>query len=97
MELRSRLEQNEMALADVSADVAHIGDVAQRSLDGVVALGGHLNEQLGEVREGLGIAPPSATANGAVRALPLSPRDRLVRQETAQNRAAFRALRAKRM
>ena len=108
IEMRSRLEAQEMAVLEVATDVATIGSVAQASHDGFMELGGRLTQKMDDVREGLGIYDPtpqallmgpdgSGTPGGASTSRgPLtSPRLDELRMKSATSRQLFRQLRAR--
>lgn len=109
IEMRSRLEAQEMAVLEVATDVATIGSVAQASHDGVMELGGRLTQKMDDVREGLGIYDPAPQAllmgpgggsgtpggAGSSRGPLTSPRLDELRQKSATSRQLFRQLRAR--
>ena len=109
IEMRSRLEAQEMAVLEVATDVATIGSVAQASHDGVMELGGRLQQQMDDVREGLGIYDPTPQAllmgpdgggaptpgRSGSRTTLTSPRLDELRQKSAASRQLFRQLRAR--
>jgi len=84
IQLTSRFDGQEAAMAELQAEVAQMTAVAQQSHAGVVAFAQQTSEHMDEVREGLGVAALQGDA---------SAREISMRMQASRGRATFRQMR----